>query len=152
MNWNAIFKERDPTQGSILKCTLLMTWPLWFNSGVWIISHGLNIYWVSRVGTEALARAPATGRVRSSRVSPELSPSGRALPETRWSLLEVPENQLKNDIVWRLENDGCACSDRVVLQEACNFHRSSLLIPLVKAARAGRMQGTAGKSWRPSLQ
>jgi putative MATE family efflux protein len=59
MDWSAVFKERDPTQGSIIKCTLLMTWPLWLNTVIWIVSHGLNIYWVSKVGPEALAAVVA---------------------------------------------------------------------------------------------
>jgi putative MATE family efflux protein len=61
MDISKIFKERDPTQGSIAKNILSMTWPLWFNSGVWIIFYGLNIYWVSKVGTEAIAAVISGG-------------------------------------------------------------------------------------------
>ncbi len=55
MDFASIFKERDPTKGNLLKCSLLMTWPLWINTGAWIAMSGLNIYWVSKIGPEALA-------------------------------------------------------------------------------------------------
>jgi len=61
MDIKTLLKERDVTQGSILKNILAMTWPLWFNSGVWIIFSGLNIYWVSKIGTDALAAVTAGG-------------------------------------------------------------------------------------------
>ncbi len=54
-----LMKERNPTEGSILKNILTITWPLWFNSGIWIVFYGLNIYWVSKLGTEAIAAVTA---------------------------------------------------------------------------------------------
>jgi putative MATE family efflux protein len=47
--------ETDPTQGSILKNILKMTFPLWFNSAYLILALSLEIYWVSRLGLEAVA-------------------------------------------------------------------------------------------------
>ncbi len=55
MDISAIFRERDPTKGNLLKCSLIMAWPLWINTGAWIAMSGLNIYWVSKIGPEALA-------------------------------------------------------------------------------------------------
>ncbi len=61
MKLSEIFQERDPTQGSLVKTALLMTWPLWLNSAVWIVSNGLNIYWISQIGSQALAAVVAGG-------------------------------------------------------------------------------------------
>ncbi len=60
MNIKEILKERDPTQGSIVKNILAMTWPLWINSGFFLVFWWLNMYWVSRLGSVALA-AVVTG-------------------------------------------------------------------------------------------
>ncbi len=60
MNIKEILKERDPTQGSIIKNIFLMTWPLWINSGFYLVFWWFNMYWVSRLGSVALA-AVVTG-------------------------------------------------------------------------------------------
>lgn len=80
MDFNKILRERDPTQGSIIKNILAMTWPLWLNSGVYIVFNSINIYWISKIGTQALAAliagnisymlmmAPVQGLATASRV------------------------------------------------------------------------------------
>jgi len=61
MKIREIFRERDPTQGNIIKNTLGMTNPLWINTGFWIIVHLLNLYFVSRLGIEAIATVAIGG-------------------------------------------------------------------------------------------
>lgn len=50
-----IFKERDPTKGNLAKTSLLYSFPLWINTAFWTIVHSLNLFWVSRLGEEAIA-------------------------------------------------------------------------------------------------
>lgn len=55
MKISQIFRERDPTRGSIFKESLIMTSYLWPNTLFWILIHVLNLFWLSRIGIEAIA-------------------------------------------------------------------------------------------------
>lgn len=50
-----IFKERDPTKGSIIKNALAMTTPMWLNSAYLMVFMLVEMYWVSRLGMQTLA-------------------------------------------------------------------------------------------------
>lgn len=50
-----IFKERDPTEGSLAKISLFYSFQLWVNTIFWIIVNLINLFWVSRLGEEAIA-------------------------------------------------------------------------------------------------
>ena len=49
-----IFRERDPTQGSLAKTSIFMTIPLWLNTILWMIINSLNLFWVSGLGEAAI--------------------------------------------------------------------------------------------------
>src|SRR3989344_760428 len=49
-----IFKERNPTQGSLVKISIFMTIPLWLNTILWMIINSLNLFWVSGLGEAAI--------------------------------------------------------------------------------------------------
>lgn len=50
-----IFQARDPTRGNLFKISLLYSFYLWINTAFWIIVNLLNLFWVSKLGEEAIA-------------------------------------------------------------------------------------------------
>ncbi|MBI2450243.1 MAG: MATE family efflux transporter [Candidatus Nealsonbacteria bacterium] len=62
MNIPNIFRERDPTQGSIFKNALSMTATLWIVTGLGIVVNLLNLFWLSKIGERAIA-AVAIGEI-----------------------------------------------------------------------------------------
>lgn len=56
-----IFKERDPTKGSLVKTSILMTFPLWINTVFWMAINLLNLFWVSRLDEESIAAVAIGG-------------------------------------------------------------------------------------------
>lgn len=50
-----IFQERNPTQGSLVKTSISMTFPLWINTVFWMIINLLNLFWISQLGEGAIA-------------------------------------------------------------------------------------------------
>jgi len=61
INLAAIFSKRDLTSGSIPKNILATTLPLWIGSIVYSAFWGMDIYWVSRLGSEAIAAVAIGG-------------------------------------------------------------------------------------------
>lgn len=55
MKISKIFRERDPTRGNIVGNSLGMVFPYWINTGVWAVVFFLNLYWLSKIGIEAIA-------------------------------------------------------------------------------------------------
>jgi putative MATE family efflux protein len=49
------FRERNPTKGSIVRESIIMTSYLWPNTMFWILVHALNLFWLSRISIEAIA-------------------------------------------------------------------------------------------------
>ena len=56
-----IFQERDPTRGSLVKTSLSYCYYLWLNTGFWIGANLLNLYWISKLGEEAIAAVGISG-------------------------------------------------------------------------------------------
>ncbi|MCL0057673.1 MATE family efflux transporter [Dehalococcoidales bacterium] len=56
-----MFTKRDLTSGSISKNILATTLPLWIGSLFYIGFWGMNIYWISRLGSEAIAAVAIGG-------------------------------------------------------------------------------------------
>jgi len=61
LNITKIFKERDPTQGSIIKNILGITSTFWPNSAYYILFTCLNLLWVSKLGPQAIAAVAIGG-------------------------------------------------------------------------------------------
>jgi len=61
INLAAIFSHRDLTSGSISKNILTTSLPLWIGSIVYSLFWGMDIYWVSRLGSEAIAAVAIGG-------------------------------------------------------------------------------------------
>ena len=57
------FKEIDFTRGGIVKNIFRATTPLWVGTSVFLIIHLLNTYWISRLGSEAIAAVIVGGAV-----------------------------------------------------------------------------------------
>jgi len=60
-NLAAMFTKRDLTSGSISKNILATTLPLWIGSIVYSAFWGIDIYWISRLGSEAIAAVAIGG-------------------------------------------------------------------------------------------
>jgi len=58
-----LFGKIDFTRGSIIKNTFRATTPLWVGTTVFIFVHLLNTYWISRLGSEAIAAVIVGGAV-----------------------------------------------------------------------------------------
>lgn len=56
-----IFRERDPTQGSILKTSISWASRLWPNTIFWILINLLSLFWLSKIGIEAIAAVAIGG-------------------------------------------------------------------------------------------
>jgi len=61
VNLAAIFTKRDLTSGSISKNILVTTLPLWIGSLFFAGFWGMDIYWISRLGSEAIAAVAIGG-------------------------------------------------------------------------------------------
>jgi len=61
INLAAMFSKRNLTSGSIPKNILATTLPLWIGSIVYSAFWGMDIYWVSRLGSEAIAAVAIGG-------------------------------------------------------------------------------------------
>ncbi len=61
MKISRIFRERDPTEGSILKNIVGMTSTLWINTAYYIIFSWLNLLWASMLGPQAIVAVAIGG-------------------------------------------------------------------------------------------
>ncbi len=60
-NFHKLFKKEDLTSGSITKNILSVVFPLWIGTILYTIFIGLDTYWVSRLGSVAIAAVAVGG-------------------------------------------------------------------------------------------
>lgn len=65
-----IFRERDPTQGNIVKNALAMTSPMWAMSAYLSFALILEMVWVGQISAQALAAVAVGGTVFMSLMAP----------------------------------------------------------------------------------